>query len=206
MTKAELIAKVCDVLREMDARKPVSIPKQQFTITDDSGNSRSFHVKRRDKEVLYTVDDIRQILDAAIDVVLDTVKHGESISIKKLGTLHIHFREARKTRIPGTRQWTDIPAHYVPKLEYSSALREAARIYEAYKIEAGDPLFENKPKRGRGRPRKNREAIDELIADFAKQSADASDDTLDECDSEFDIEEEYDEADYDDCVDAEEGV
>ena len=163
MHKLELASKVCEMLRESGARKPVSIPKQQFTITDEAGNSRVFNVKRADKEVLYTMDDVKRIIDVLVDVIVDTIKHGEPISLKKIGTLHIHYRAARKTRIPGTSKWVDIPAHYVPKLEYSSALLEAARIYESYKRETGDPLVINK-KGTVGRPRKkNTEEVQELM-------------------------------------------
>lgn len=155
--KGDLLSKTCDYLKEKGLRKPVHVPKQQFTITDDEGHSRNFTVKRQDKEALYTMDDVRKILDAMVDIVIDTVKHGEPVYIQKIGTLNIRYREARKVRIPGTRQWKDVPGHYVPKLEYAQTLKDAARIYESYVVERGDPLTVPKPKRGRGRPRKNQE-------------------------------------------------
>ena len=195
MNKSELVAKTCELLKESDARKPVSIPKQQFTITDDCGNSRVFSVKRKDKEVLYTIDDVKRIIDVAVDLIVDAIKHGEQVSIKKIGTLHIHYRAARKTRIPGTSQWVDIPAHYVPKLEYASALMEAARIYEAYKIEAGDQLLGKKKGRP-GRPRKHTEEIDELMDFFGSEY------TPDE--GEFEIESDDDDIEEDECGEAEE--
>ncbi len=155
MTKSELISKTCEVLRESGKRKIVHVPKQQFTITDDEGHSRMFSVKRQDRTTLYTIDDVRNVMNVMIDLVMDTVKHGDYVYIPGIGTLKIHYREARKVRIPGTRQWKDVPAHYVPKLDCAWALKEAARIYESFVLEKGDPLKAEKPKRGRGRPRKN---------------------------------------------------
>lgn len=155
MKIGEFVSNVYNHLRESDARKSITIPKSQFTITDDEGHVRHFSVKRRDKDVLYTSDDVKKILNAMVDIVLEAIKHGETISIPKIGTLHIHYREARKVRIPGTTKWKDVPAHYVPKLDPALALRESAKIYEAFKIEDGDPLFVQPPKRGRGRPRKH---------------------------------------------------
>lgn len=154
MTKGELISKTCEVLRESGKRKIVHVPKQHFTITDEEGHGRVFTVKGKDKTTLYTLDDIRNVFNAIISIVMDTVKHGESVYVPGIGTLKIHYREARKVRVPGTTKWKEVPAHYVPKLDCAWALKEAAKIYETYVIEKGDPLKEETPKRGRGRPKK----------------------------------------------------
>lgn len=193
MNKSELVSAVYNYLKDAEIKKPVTVPKSQFTITDDEGHVRHFAVKRRDKEVLYSPDDVKHIVNAMIDIVLDTMKHGESISIPKIGTLHIHYREARKVRIPGSRQWKDVPAHYVPKIEFAAAIKESARIYEAYMIENGDPLFQPKEKRGRGRPRKYPLSEEEMSA------LEESNENIDDADGEEDG------AIYDDgiCVDLE---
>lgn len=198
MKFSEFVSSVYNHLRESDARKPVTIPKSQFTITDDEGHVRHFSVKRRDKEVLYSPDDVKKILYAIVDIVLDALKHGETISIPRVGTLHIHYREARKVRIPGSRQWKDIPAHYVPKLDPALALRESAKVYEAYKIEDGDPLFTPPPKRGRGRPRKNPLPIPEDMATYDNELAE------NDCEFADGVEDGgFDDYDDDECVDLE---
>lgn len=153
MNKVELIDAVCNNLRNENKRKPVSVPKQVFTITDDEGSSRTFTVKRKDRMAIYTLDDVKNVINATIDILIDAVKRGEPVYIPKIGTLSTHFREARKVRIPGSRQWKDIPAHYVPKMDYATCIKDAARVYETYIKEIHPPQPE-KPKRGRGRPRK----------------------------------------------------
>ena len=49
MNKIDFIKCVSDVLRTNDIKKPVSIPKQVFHISDDEGNSKDFTVKKTDK-------------------------------------------------------------------------------------------------------------------------------------------------------------
>jgi nucleoid DNA-binding protein len=193
VNKTELVSAVYNYLRDAEIKKPVTVPKSQFTITDDEGHVRHFAVRRRDKEVAYSPDDVKHVVNAMIEIVLDTMKHGESVYIPKIGTLHIHYREARKVRIPGTRQWKDVPAHYVPKVEFATALKESAKIYESYMIENGDPLFQPKEKRGRGRPRKHPLPESEL------QEGLEDEDIIEDAD------EEEDDTFYDDgiCVDLE---
>lgn len=157
MTKAELVTETCEYLKESNIRKPVAVPKQRFTITDDEGHGRTFTVKGKEKNVLYTANDVRNILNALIEITLDTVKHGGYIYIPRIGTLKVCYRKERKVRIPNSRQWKLVPARYVPKIDFVTAIKDAARVYEAYLIEQGVPLCEEKPKRKRGRPKKDAE-------------------------------------------------
>lgn len=152
MTKVDLVSEICSLLRDAKARKPVPLPPQRYTITDDEGHKTSFSVKRKEKKALYTTRDISLIIDAMIDVLIDCIKRGEPVKIQRLGTFTTHFREARKTRIPGTRQWTDIPAHYTAKIDFARAMKEAALVYESY-IKEEHPEKEPPKKRGRGRPK-----------------------------------------------------
>ena len=71
-------------MRENDIRKPISIPKQVFHISDDEGNHKDFTVKKIDKTVLYTADDIEAILDTLQFVIQEAVKAGEEISIRDI--------------------------------------------------------------------------------------------------------------------------
>lgn len=130
MQKKQFISRVAEVLRANNARKPVSIPKQVFHISDDDGNKKDFTVKKTDKSVLYTVEDVSTILDACLSVVEDALKHGEEISIYGFGSLGVHQRAARATKRPDTGEWISIDARYVPKFNFGNTLRTAARIYE----------------------------------------------------------------------------
>lgn len=153
MNKQELAEEMCKLLKQNDVRKPISIPKQKFTISDETGNSRMFTVKQKDKRALYTQEDCKNMLDVLVVVLAEAVKKGDPIYIPKFGTLTAHYRAPRKVRLPGSRKWKDIPAHYVPKMDYAKAIRDAAKIYETYMNEVHPPEPE-KPKRGRGRPKK----------------------------------------------------
>ena len=130
MNKKELSSRVAEVLRTNNLRKPVSIKKHTFHITDEEGNSADFHIKQQDKNVIYTVDDATNVIDACIAVIIDALKNGEEISIKGFGTLGLHYRAARRTKEPISGEWCEIEARYVPKFAYGNDLRMAARLYE----------------------------------------------------------------------------
>lgn len=130
MNKKELSSRVAEVLRANNIRKPVSVKKHTFHIVDEDGNTADFHIKQQDKNVLYTVDDTANIIDACLAVILDAIKNGEEISIKGFGNLGLHYRAARRTKEPNTGEWCEIEARYVPKFSYGNDLRMAARLYE----------------------------------------------------------------------------
>lgn len=130
MNKKEFISRVADAVRENGARKPVRVSRHVFNITDDSGNSAKFVIKEKNKEVMYTTEDAGIIIDACLAVIEDALKHGEEISIKGFGSLGLHYRAARRTKQPGTEEWFDVDARYVPKFWYGNDLRMAARVFE----------------------------------------------------------------------------
>ena len=130
MNKKELSSRVAEVLRANNIRKPVSVKKQTLHITDEGGNTAEFHIKQQDKNVLYTVDDATNVIDACIAVIIDAIKNGEEISIKGFGSLGLHYRAARRTKEPNSGKWCEIEARYIPKFSYGNDLRMAARLYE----------------------------------------------------------------------------
>lgn len=130
MFKEEFIGRVTDILRENDTRKPVSVKKQVFHITDDNGNTADFNVRQQDKRVIYTVEDTRNIIDACIAVITDALQHGEDISFKGFGNIGVHYRAARRTKDPIAGEWCEVDARYVPKFTPGRSLKMAARLYE----------------------------------------------------------------------------
>lgn len=140
MNKKELASRVAEALRENNMRKPVSVKKHTFHITDDEGNSADFNIKQRDKAVLYTVDDATNVIDACLAVILDAVRKGEEINIKGFGCLGLHYRAARRTKEPNSGEWCEIEARYVPKFAYGNDLRMAARLYEVNLAEHGEQV------------------------------------------------------------------
>lgn len=138
MNKKEFASRVAEALRENNMRKPVSVKKHTFHITDDEGNSADFNIKQRDKAVLYTVDDASNVIDACLAVILDAIRKGEEINIKGFGCLGLHHRAARRTKEPNSGEWCEIEARYVPKFAYGNDLRMAARLYEVGLAERGE--------------------------------------------------------------------
>lgn len=138
MFRGEFYRKVLEDLRANDIRKPVTVKKHSFYITDDEGNKANFQVKQQDKEVLYNLTDVTNIMDACIRVVTESIKNGEPISIRGFGVMGLNYRKARRTKEPMTDNWVDVEARYVPKFYPGNDLKIAARMYEYSLKEKGD--------------------------------------------------------------------
>lgn len=130
MNKKDLVKRIAVVMREKNIRKPVSLPRQVFHISDDDGNKKDFIVRKTDKSVLFTTDDIEAIIDTCLSVIMDAIKHGEPISIHGFGTLWLKYKQSRSAKLPGTDELIEIDAHYMPKFTYGKDLRMCAKIYE----------------------------------------------------------------------------
>lgn len=130
MNKQEFIKTVVELLCENEIKKPISIPKQTFHISDDDGNSKKFTVKRTDKSVQYTRKDVISIMDACIYVVQEALKRGEPISISGFGTLGLNYRKPRVVKHPDTDKNVYVNGRYVPKFTFGNDLRMCAKIYE----------------------------------------------------------------------------
>ncbi len=142
MNKKDFIRCVSDLLRTNDIKKPVSIPKQVFHISDNEGNSKDFTIKKTDKSVLYTRDDVAAIVDACLYVIQDSLKRGEPISFHGFGTLGLNYRKPRATKCVGTEENVVIEGRYVPKFSFGKDLRMCAKIYE---LSLSDKLPEPEP-------------------------------------------------------------
>lgn len=130
MKKDEFAMRVASVLRDKKARKPVKAQKSVFHISDDEGNSKAFAVTAPASQVAYTIEDVRVILDTAIQVIEELICRGDELSVRGFGTLGVKYREARKTKVPGTEDWVDIQGHYTPKFIAGNTLKMCAKIYE----------------------------------------------------------------------------
>ncbi len=131
MYKRDLVRGATMLLKESDTRKSVSVPKKVFHISDDDGNHKDFAVKSADKEVSYTMDDVENILNACLEVIKESLKNGEPVSIAGFGTFGLKYREPRSTRDINTGQPITIEGRYVPKFLFGEALRTSARVYGA---------------------------------------------------------------------------
>lgn len=128
MNKKELIGKTAELLRDNDVKKYVVYPRQTFHISDDEGNRKDFSVRKTDKRVNYTIEDVRNILSACIDVITDSIKRGEEVTVTGFGTLGLHYRGGRTIGGFDGKLHT-MKAHYVPKFWYGKDLRNSAELY-----------------------------------------------------------------------------
>ncbi len=130
MNKKDLINRTVDVLKENDIRKRVSAQKTVFHISDDSGNESDFIIKKAEKGLLFTTNDVGAIIDACLAVIEDSIKHGETINIHGFGTLCLGLRAERQTKHPVTGEPVIVSSRYVPKFSFGNNLRMAAKVYE----------------------------------------------------------------------------
>lgn len=143
MNKKELIKSTVTLLKENDIRKPITIPKQVYTISDNEGNSKSFSIQKRDKRELYTISDVSQILDALLAILKEQLKKGESVDIYGIGSIGVHYRKAREAKfVDGSN--IEISGRYVPKFRFGNDLRMCARVYGMSvddRIEEPEPFY-----------------------------------------------------------------
>lgn len=141
MYRKELVRRVASVMRERGIKKPITFPKQVFHISDDYGNTRDFVIKRTDKSVVYTIEDIEAILDGLIYVAEEALKRGENVSIRGFGTLCLHYRKAHAVKHVATGEDTFSEARYVPKFLAGSGLKIAAKMYATLLSNLDEPLL-----------------------------------------------------------------
>lgn len=145
MNRRDLARTAADVLRKNSVRKTITIPKQVLHISDDSGIQKDFTVKRADKEVLYTIDDVNAILDALICVIKDSLKSGDSVSIHGLGTFGLKYRKPRTTKSIDSDDTITIDGRFVPKFSFGNDLKLCAKIYEMSfedRVKEPEPVYE----------------------------------------------------------------
>ncbi len=130
MNKKEFSRRVASVMREKNIRKPISSQKQVFHISDDDGNQKDFVIKKADKKVVFTTDDVESVINTCLEVIGDSIKSGEPISIAGFGKLGLNYRKPRKNKHPVTGEEVDVVGRYVPKFEAYKDLKMCAKIYE----------------------------------------------------------------------------
>lgn len=129
MNRREFVRKVTDVLRENNIRKPVYSTKHTFHISDDEGNSKDFIIKQKDRNVLFTIDDIDSIVDVCTAVISNALSEGDSVSIRGFGTLGLRYRQGRKMR-DTSGKWIECQPGFVPKFSVGKELKRSAKLYE----------------------------------------------------------------------------
>lgn len=129
MKKAELAKRAAERLREIRARKPVSIPAHTFHVSDDIGNTSDFKVKPSRGLSAYTIDDVNVILEALLYTVEKALENGESVSIHGFGSIRVKYYKPYQMKNPKTGEFVDVMDRYVPGVEIGADLRRAAKAY-----------------------------------------------------------------------------
>lgn len=130
MKKKELYTRVSEYLREHEIRKPVRVEKNTFHITDSEGKTADFTVRQHDKTVIYTYDDVSNIVDACILIIEEALKKGDCVNLRGFGTLALHYRAPRRVKDPNEGLWHSIAGHYFPKFFPGKNLKMAAKVFE----------------------------------------------------------------------------
>lgn len=130
MKKGELISQIAASLRDAEYRKSVKVPRHTFHISDDDGNTKDFVVQESDKQVMLTVDDVKQVVDTCFNIIVESLRRGEPVSVVGFGTFGLKFRAPRRVPSFSNDGFIDIEGHYIPTFRYGERMRAAGRIYE----------------------------------------------------------------------------
>lgn len=127
----ELARRVAAELRANDVRKPVRLPRRTFHISDDDGNHKDFIMQGSGTGVLYTIEDVVNMINACVVVVQEALAVGDSITIRELGTLGLKFHRMHAGKVFNTDIERPEMGLYIPKFAAAKKLRDAGKIYQA---------------------------------------------------------------------------
>lgn len=71
--------------------------------------------------------DTKKVIDAALDIISETLGKGERVTLTGFGTFEVRSRQAREGVNPQTRQKISIPATKTPGFSASSTLKESVK-------------------------------------------------------------------------------
>lgn len=146
--KKELIARISQYLKDNNIRKPITIPKQVFHISDDNGTQKDFVVKQVDKTVMYTTDDIATILNVCMQVIKDALKSGEEINIYGFGKLGLRYRSPRELKNVLDGKPTLMRGCWIPRFWSYNDLKRCAMLYEQSLTDKelnAPPIYKDEP-------------------------------------------------------------
>ena len=69
----------------------------------------------------------KQVIDAALDIITDSLKGGEKVTLTGFGTFEVRQRQEREGVNPQTRQKIKIAATKTPGFSASSTLKDAVK-------------------------------------------------------------------------------
>lgn len=78
----------------------------------------------------YTKKAATSIVDDFVDVVLDNLSEGNTVSIRNFGCFDILERKSRSCPNPQTGEKVEIPAHWVPRFYPGNRMRLVVKMWE----------------------------------------------------------------------------
>ena len=78
----------------------------------------------------YTKKAATSIVDDFVDIVLDNLSEGNTVSIRNFGCFDILERKARSCPNPQTGEKVEIPAHWVPRFYPGNRMRLVVKMWE----------------------------------------------------------------------------
>jgi nucleoid DNA-binding protein len=115
------------------------VPKQVIDVTLGD-QKRNLIIKPTDREVIYTADDVEQMIDATVEAIIDGIKNGEEVGIHGFGYLSLYKKPERRLRRVDNGEWGVVPEHFALKFDSGKNLRMATAVYNA-KMKDGDNPF-----------------------------------------------------------------
>lgn len=131
INRKELVRRITSAMRDKGVRKEVFVPRHTFYISDESGTTKTFHVKESKRDAIFVVDDIDAVVQTAIEVIESAIKNGSEISVAGFGTLGLKYRKPRSTKHVGNGEPIEIRGQYVPCFKFGSRLKKCANVYLA---------------------------------------------------------------------------
>lgn len=78
----------------------------------------------------YTKKSATNVVDDFIDIILENLSEGNTVSIRNFGCFDILERKARSCPNPQTGEKIDVPAHWIPRFYPGNKMRLAVKMWE----------------------------------------------------------------------------
>ncbi len=130
MTQKEFARLVSRRLKEKGVRKAVGKQKYVLHISDDEGNSKDFIAKKDRRKIMFTTEDIEAIITAAIEVAIEAVGRGDTVTYRGFGSLYLKYVKPRLFRNINNGEMEVIPDHHVPGFKPGVLLYDVVKMYD----------------------------------------------------------------------------
>ncbi len=90
-----------------------------------------------------TKRDAEQLVEVALECVIEALKRGEEVELRGFGSFRVRRREARRGRNPKSGETVEIPAKRVPYFKAGKQLREVINGTSPSVIESGSTKSES---------------------------------------------------------------